>query len=260
MAFLNFFQSIVYWLGYKSFFDSLNIFSTSVSATFFENFIEWFGILYGFLMPLILVRVWEQFDEIEREFDKEADAVKILTENLRLLHSTNSKHVETIIEILVRYIEHVREKYKFEASDRAVRSIGDKILREIRINFKDLIHPEKGKRKEPDSLIAELIKQLDNIIDVRGDRISLSNERLFDVLRTISLVTSIMFLVPFYFVGFAPGTGLLENSLIFGVTILVILIYIILDDLDDPFGGIWKIEPHALNQVLLDIKSENIKN
>ena len=49
------------------------------------NFVEWFGVLYGFLLPTILVRVWEQFDNIDNVLDREADAVKSLVGDLMLL-------------------------------------------------------------------------------------------------------------------------------------------------------------------------------
>lgn len=254
--------------------NNLGLFSKDTPVAFFENFIEWFGVLYGFLLPLILVRVWEQFDEIDKEYDKEADSVKILIENLKLLHDDNRALGDKIIQSLIRYIYHVQNNYDKEVNNRNVRIDGDRILRETRELFKDLIHPKedekiegskkkKKKVKEPESLISELIEQLDTIIDVRGDRISLSNERLFDVLRTIGLVTSIMFLLPFYYIGFTPATGLMENLLIIGVTILVVLIYVILDDLDDPFGGIWRIEPDSWGRVLEDLnieKSEDVNS
>jgi hypothetical protein len=37
------------------------------------------------LLPTILVRVWEQFDEIDNVLDREADAVKSLVGDLMLL-------------------------------------------------------------------------------------------------------------------------------------------------------------------------------
>lgn len=260
-AFLAILHRVSEIYGFQVIFEILPIFSVDNTANFFESFIEWFGILYGFLMPLILVRVWEQFDEIDKEFDKEADAVKILSENIRLMHKSNSELGNTIIDLLIKYVNYVKENYNKESIEGNIRVNGDKILREIREKFKYLIHPTDKKRVvEPDALISELIKQLDNIIDIRGDRISLSSERLFDVLRTIGLVASIMFLIPFYYVGFTPNTGIMEIIMVIGITILVILIYIIVDDLDDPFAGIWKIEPESWDRVLEDLNSEKKGN
>lgn len=218
-----------------------NIKIYSTDTTFFGSFIEWFGVLYGFLLPLILVRVWEQFDSIDREFDREADAVNILNENLNLMHKTNEPlRIETS-QLLQDYADHVIKYHNEEINDKEIRKMGNAILKQVREKFKHLLHTEDKNSREPDALISELIKNLDDIIDIRGDRIALSNQRLFEVLRTIALITSIIFLLPFYYVSFTAESGVLNNMLVFGVTLLVILIYIIIDDLDEPFTGIWHI-------------------
>src|SRR5690349_12629334 len=61
------------------------IFATSDDRLFSKDFVEWFGVFYGFLMPLLLVRAWEQLDRADREFDREADAIKMLLGDVLLL-------------------------------------------------------------------------------------------------------------------------------------------------------------------------------
>ena len=118
-----------------------------------SNFIEWFGVLYGILLPLILVRVWEQLDEIDREFDREADAIKLLYEGIFYLKPEYAMFGKKISGLLHQYVVHILKYYreevkltednidleqktlnKFEA-----RLAGDKILEDIRKEYKELV-------------------------------------------------------------------------------------------------------------------------
>jgi hypothetical protein len=222
---------------------------------FVSDFIEWFGVLYGILLPLILVRAWEQFDDIDREFDREADAVKILYEDTLLLREENTSIGNEIVSSLREYTQHVIRNYKKESDNKTSkeRRDGDQILNKIRKQYKFLIHLDGKNKKESDPLIVELIHRLNDVIDIRGDRIGLSNQRLFETLRIVALATSIIFVLPFYFVSFTIPTGLLDDALIICVTLLVIFIYMIIEDLDEPFDdGTWKVDTVSWQQILED--------
>src|SRR5690606_4568750 len=62
-------------------------FATPDDRDFSEGFVEWFGVFYGFILPLILIRAWEQFDRADREFDREADVIKVLYGDVMLLRN-----------------------------------------------------------------------------------------------------------------------------------------------------------------------------
>lgn len=212
------------------------------------NFIEWFGVLYGFLIPTVLVKVWEQFDETDREFDREADAINILSEDIELFDNSNYLDFKiSTLTALQQYTKHVQNYYDREDDDdKTYKLKGDKILMGIRTKYNDykILHPNKKQEKEIDPILSELISQLNNAIDIRGDRIALSKQRLFQGLRFIVLVSSVMWLLPFYFIA-EPGNnnyyGLFTDLLRLGVTFLVIFVLSIIEDLDEPFGGTWKI-------------------
>src|SRR5688572_9477315 len=118
------------------------IFATSDDRLFSQNFVEWFGVFYGFLMPLLLVRAWEQLDRADREFDREADAIKMLLGDVLLLDNTFLGLKKTMVGELKAYIQHVLSSYKVEHQDSHIelRNTGDAILQGIRINYKELIY------------------------------------------------------------------------------------------------------------------------
>jgi len=209
------------------------------SEVFVGNFIEWFGVLYGFLLPLIMVRAWEQFDSIDREFDREADTIKILFEDIQLFRKEEIVLKTNILGSLHSYVSHVIENYAKEAeTDSLERGKGDSLLKEIRTEYYDLIQSGVIERKEGEILTTEILHQLNEAIDVRGDRISLSNQRLFESLRIVSLLASIIFAIPFYFVEFhQEAFGFLDSILAFSVVFMIIFILTTIEELDDPFTG-----------------------
>lgn len=228
---------------------------------FVGNFIEWFGVLYGFLLPLILVRAWEQFDAIDREFDKEADTVKTFYEDVMLLGG-ESVDRRSISDSLLAYVNHVIDYYPKESDDNNLQRKGDDCLKRVREEYFKMTHSAFISQKEGEILTTELLHQLNAIIDSRGDRIGLCNQRLFESLRFVALIASVIFVVPFYFVKFNQSYGILDSFLVFGVIFLVIFILSTIEDLDEPFYGSWKISSASwtsLRDEILDGITESIK-
>jgi hypothetical protein len=218
------------------------VLNDDIGNGFVPNFIEWFGVLYGLLLPLVMVRVWEQLDDIDREFDREADAIKILYEDLSYLQGESVKVGIKIAKLLRKYVRHVIRNYKYEVKEfELVRLAGDNILECIRDQFFVLIHPDVMNSKVSEFLVPEIFERFNEIIDIRGDRISLASQRLFDTLRNIALIASIVFILPFYILVFSIPMDILDYILVIGVTLLVVFIYQIVEDFDEPFGGTWKI-------------------
>jgi len=252
-----YFPEIVSYLanhGFK-YIEDLEFFPDK-SYDFVFSYIEWAGVLYGFLMPLILVRAWEQFDKIDREFDREADTLKIMYEDISLFHKNNDKLKRAIYDLLFKYINHVIKHHADEAETNSPeRDEGDECLRRVRKEYYELFHPSVKKNKEADALSSETLRQLDKLIDIRGDRISLSNQRLFESLRFVSLITSVIFALPFYFVKFhyQGAYGFLDSTLVFGVIFLIIFILTTIEDLDEPFIGSWKISMEPWRRIQKEI-------
>lgn len=201
-----------------------------------QNFIEWFGVAYGLFIALVLVNVWSQYDTTEREFDREADAIFMLYESAKQVQEIDNQKIlkENIIQGIKKYVSHVIENYAKEYQNLKARESGDKILDEIREAIGKLIHTA-----ERESLVSELVEKFHESVDLRGDRISHSGQRIPEPLWGISLASSILWLMPFYGLNFQnDGVAIV---LVGGVTAIVVAILVIMKDLDDPFEGTWKI-------------------
>jgi len=202
-----------------------------------QNFIEWFGVAYGLFIALVLVNVWSQYDTTEREFDREADAMFILYESAKQIQETSSTEElkGKIIKGIKDYVTHVTNNYLHEHQNLKIREAGDKILDEIRDFIGKLIHTD-----ERETITSELVKQFNEAVDVRGDRISHSKQHIPDPLWGISLASSVLWLIPFYGLNFRNDW--VAIILVGGVTAIVVAILVIMKDLDDPFEGTWKID------------------
>lgn len=237
---------------------------------FSQGFIEWFGAFYGFLLPLLLVRAWEQLDVADREFDREVDAIKVLLEDITLLREEFLAFKKSMVIELKQYVEHILVCYRDEhrefdggeidvyleenglkeiyliekdpnvARKKYLKIWGDDILQGMRSGYKSLIYRGGGpEASQLEPLTTELLDRLNEAIDVRGDRISIFGQRLFESLWQVAIFTSLIWLVPFYFLPLTLGPfgGLLKLA----VTFLIIFILTIIHDLDDPFTGYWQV-------------------
>lgn len=232
-------------------------FVTDGDRAFIVNFVEWFGVFYGFLLPLLLVRTWEQFDRADREFDREADAIKVLLEDILLLDDRDFLPFKLKMTLRLHlYCRHIRKRYKLEHKKENVylKKHGDNLLQGIRTGYKNLIYRGGGKgASQLEPITTELLERLNDAIDVRGDRISIFRQRLFETLRFIAIITSALWLIPFYFLNFE--VGVFGSLLKLGVAALIVLVLTIIDDLDNPFGGTWRINMTIWDEVLAESRS-----
>jgi len=239
------YPEFVSWTSSKGitwFYDYFPVFTTSDDKDFSRGFVEWFGVFYGFLLPLFLVRAWEQLDRADRQFDREADAIKVLLEDILLLDNHFLELKRVMVAELKKYIEHVFTYYKLEhiKSHSERRSRGNEILQGIRKNYRDLIYGGGGKKASMlEPVTTELLNRLNDAIDTRGDRISIFGQRLFQSLKLVAIITSVIWLIPFYFLDFQ--SGLYGSILKFAITFLIIFVLSIIHDLDEPFSGTWKV-------------------
>ena len=210
-----------------------------------QNFIEWFGVAYGLFIALVLVNVWAQYDSTEREFDREADAIFMLYESVRQIQDTTGDIASLrreIIQCIKDYVTHVTESYVAEHQNWKLRDQGDEILEAIRKRIGKLIHTD-----EKEAIISELVEEFNEAVDVRGDRISRSRQRIPNPVWGISLASSILWLIPFYGLDFQNDW--IAISLVGGVTAIVVAILVIIRDLDDPFEGTWQIDIEEWRQL-----------
>lgn len=213
---------------------------------YIESFIEWFGVPYGFFIGLVLVNLWAKHDAVEREFDIEADATSTIYQTI-LLVKKNPRPAfpkNTIIIKVEAYISHVQKHYKneHEKNGYEAKKQGDNYLKDIRDAIGVLLHTT-----EEESIKLELLNNINQLADARADRITHSRQKTPKVVWVVAIVSSVLWLIPFY--GLHFNLGIVTTFLVGGVTFIVAAILAIVWDLDHPFTGTWKIGLDAWDEL-----------
>lgn len=216
-----------------------------------RGFIEWFGTAYSLFLALVLVNVWNQFETVDREFDRELDAVATLyemtnfTQNAVRANRTLATLLsapgtpgsfDSIHKRIIEYVEHVITNHQVEHRVPLQYRIGEMILENI---GKDISLLANNKRIAA-PLITEMFKSLNQSIDIRGDRISHSKERTRDTVKLVAVVSSVVWLLSFF--GLVITDPTISIVLIGGVSFVILMVLIIILDLDNPFDGTWKVD------------------
>lgn len=219
-----------------------------------QNFIEWFGTAYSLLLALVLVNVWNQFDTLNREFDREVDAIATLYQTTKYAQTfiengenelTEGRGVEVaeirasfqlIINKIEKYIRHVVKKYQDEHILIQQRRNGEKILESIGREISSIAY----KQIIIEALIAELYKSLNEALDVRGDRISRAKQSIPQTIWLVAFISSFVWLLPFFALNI--GDHVVSGILTGGAAFVIVVVFFIINDLGNPFYGTWNID------------------
>jgi hypothetical protein len=192
------------------------------------NFIEWFGVLYGVLLALVVVEVWQKFSVLNKEIDREADALVLLLKNVRFLK--DKMKIKQIGQCVLEYANLILDTSKSYSFNNP----------QVAKKF-DEIHNEVGDILKIDScplpLSIQIIYHINEAIDIRGDWIAHAKERMPVALRVLIFLTSIIWVLGFFGLNIESDT--LALMLCGTATFTVSTILFIIIDLDDPKGGVW---------------------
>ena len=204
-----------------------------------KNFIEWFGVPYGLFIALVLVNLWTQHDTVDREFDAEADAVSALQHTTLMIKKDPSPFYPktVILSKIDEYVDHVKQRYlvEYKRQYTQIRNTGDTLIEEIREAVGMLVHTD-----EEDAIKSELLELTNQMRDIRGDRLAHARQRMRTTVWVLSVVSSVLWLMPFY--GLAFSNDYVAIVLQGGVTFVVIAILAVIRDLNNPFTGTWRVD------------------
>lgn len=117
----------------------------------------------------------------------------------------------------------------------------------------------KGKRiqvrNERDSVVlSALVENISEITKMRTRRIALANERLPPRLRILMIFMSVSIVVAFVLLGVR---GVFTHVFMLAtLTISIHLLYMIIEDLDHPFYGVWNIDRTPLDELVETFEKE----
>lgn len=204
-----------------------------------QNFIQYAGIPYGFLLAHIFLKVWDQFDKLNRVFDAEVDEVAFLFETILLLGREGKIDIlkRKMIHRIYQYVTHVIDYFTQESFVPEHRFGGDNLLRQIKyesLSAIQIIGEDAG---------AALLSATNNVILARNERVVSTQQRLHGYFWALSVIFTILWVLPFIVIRF--------ESDVFGFFFVIVAIFIgmsiliAIKDLDNPFDGFLRLTPES---------------
>lgn len=208
---------------------------TQGDATIIGSFIEWFGVLYGVMLALVVIEVWQHYSLINNEVDREADALTLLVKTARYLDDQNA------VAELTRRVHDYAEAVLRENSGNARPHQADTNTQPDTDTTLNAIHAQVGAivraNDHRDLLVAEMLHQFNDAFDARGDRLSYIRERLPKTLWLIVVFTSVVWLLGFF--GLRIDSTNLALTMCGVTTFTISALLFIVADLNNPETGTW---------------------
>lgn len=198
-----------------------------------QQFINWLGIPYSFLISMALLRAWERADEISNLLRNEAHSIAVLVDSIQMtIENSDIKTTDRKQKLLLSiedYVNHVENAYDSEYEDLFFKNQGDKLLKKIEFVYRELSELESSATKSDQKLL--------DVIVARKERIGEAKGRMPAIFWSLLMSTSILWLFLFLSVSFDdPWLGFV---LIFGVTFIVSTIIITILLFNEPTSIQW---------------------
>ncbi len=200
-------------------------------APIIGNFIEWFGVLYGVLLALVVVEVWQKNSLLNSEIDREADALVLMLKTSRYVDDKRS--AKALASKALQYAEMILQEKNADAFESE--EAGEK-LDEIHRAVGQLINSVQC----PAPFANQLIYHINDAFDTRGDWIARAKIRMPKPLKFLVFFTSLVWVIGYF--GLNIQSDIVAGILCGSAAMTVSTILFLIIDLDDPKGGVWKAE------------------
>ncbi|MCW5876706.1 MAG: DUF4239 domain-containing protein [Anaerolineales bacterium] len=211
-------------------------------------FLGIFGTLYSILAAFVVFEVWTKFNKIAELIAREAQALEQL---FRLsLYFRDDDFTERMKAGIGEYVGHIVEgNFRLLAkgernakSGLALRKISD-IIRDV--DFND----------DHDSIVFDhIVEHYGMLAQLRTERTNESRNRLPTLLKIFIYLSTVFTLITFLFMPF--------TTLIYGLMAVIIIgflqamIFQIIEDLDNPFAGHWRLTTDPFARALKHIEED----
>lgn len=209
-------------------------------------FFSVFGIVYAIVAGFLLVTVLTKYSDLSQVIENELNAIETVRDFLIYLNDTNSKVKSNIKNALHHYSFSLLNKEWPEMSDphEPMDSDTSEELYEIMRKSKEISVDSESDRV----VFSAIIENISDITKLRTKRIALANDRLPPRLRILMVFMSIVIIAAFMFLG--VQNIYTHVTILISLTVAIHLLYMIIEDLDHPFYGIWNINRRPLEELV----------
>jgi hypothetical protein len=248
---LGLLAAIVY--GALNFYE-INQTTIDFNEFFGEQFFAVLATLYAIVTALMLVKGLETFDSLDRAIRNEAMKIRSINTYFYYfqndLHEPNNNTIMLLRNALAQYVDNILSK---STATRAIKN--DSIITDC-INLCNNI---KINDENDRIALIELIRAIDDLRILRGNRLSLASAKIPDYLISMLAVMTAVLVFPF-FLHHHEGFSF-NYYIIFSLSLFGSFIYFLLTDLNRPYSGVWRIDfsPYveAKHELASEIKTMN---
>ena len=211
------------------------------------SFFNVFGVIFAIVAGFLLVTVLNRYSNLNQTIEDELNAVESVRDFLVYLDDCQQKsEIDKIKRALEIYVKSVANTEWAEMSAPAIPMNSDtsEELYEVMRSGKRI----KVIEERDNIVLSALIETISEITKLRTRRIALANERLPPRLRALMLFMSTTLVGAFVFLGVQ---GIFEHIyMLVTLTVSIHLLYMVIEDLDHPFYGIWNIRRGPLDELV----------
>ena len=217
-----------------------------------NSFFSVFGVVYAIVAGFLLVTVLNRYSALSQTIEDELNAVESIRDLLvyfredQLEASTKMKHS------LEQYVRSLSESEWVRMSDPGsiVNSDTSEELYEIMRSGRAIRVEDSADRVA----LSAVVENVSEVARLRTRRIALSNERLPPRLRLLVVFMSVAMVAGFIFLGVRSPS--MHVFMVVAIAVSLHLLYMIVDDLDHPFYGVWNVDKTPLQELLARFETE----
>jgi hypothetical protein len=231
-----------------------NIFSVEELEKFKDVtgvYVSMIGVLYGVFLAFIVIAIWENYDHVKDNIDKEADALGNMYRDAKGLPLAKKKSIDSCVS---QYITLVVDREWATMSHNKE----DKAAMDARAKLQDIIIKIKPRDLGEQVVFAQMLSNLNDLNVSRRMRVNTSNAELPGILWVILIGGAVLLI--FYIASFYVPNQKFHLWLAFGVSTLVAILLFVAVELNYPFLGSEGLKPEAFQSLKHhNVQADSIK-
>lgn len=213
------------------------------------GFLTVFGTLYGILAAFVIFEVWKQYNNISELIDREAQSLELLYE--LTLYFRDGKLSTAMKEAIREYAQII--------IDGQFRKLGSRELgTRSGTAFEHIAHIIRHVHFNDDhdsAVFHQVLEHYRELAQTRTERLNKSVRRLPIILKSFIYIAAFFTLLTFSFMPFSTSHyGILAMLII---SFQQVMIFLIIEGLDNPFVGHWRLTPEPFARVLRHIEGQH---
>lgn len=206
------------------------------------NYLQTLGTIYAVLLAFVVIAVWQQFNDarnyVEREANELLDLFRTAKGFFEPVRSELQGHLRNYVDAVLREEWAAMARGEHAVFER-VWSIFDRVS--------DVLHGCEPRAEREKSLYSEALSRLNDLSDVRTNRLSASRMKIPLALRILLYTGAAITVGSMYL--FAVEDFLVHAVMTGAMAGAVSHVLYVIGDLDDAFGGDWQVPREPFERV-----------